>query len=366
MKDEEQHIDYDLLGKYLSGECSEEEAKSVETWRSSSKSNQDEFDRLARLWREADSLVGHTPAPVNLDTAWDKLHGRLFGDEVVTDKSDKEEKTGVVEDDISKREKEIEIPVRTPGRETKVRHLSYYLSRIAAVLAVGLLVYSFFIMTGGDPEQVVVLAENDITITDLPDDTKVTLNENTKITYPEKFNSEERAVELTGEAYFEVERNEEKPFVVRAHNAVVRVLGTSFNVRAIEEETEISVTVEEGKVRLSDEEDVAFVILEKNEKGIFNRSTGHIEKYEKSEGGEMFWRSRTVMFRDTELSTVFETLEKLYDTEILAKNEDILSCMLSAKFQDMDLEEILDKIAINFNLTIEKNNNTFEISGDGC
>ena len=47
MKDEEQHIDYDLLGKYLSGECSEEEARSVETWRSSSKTNQDEFDRLS-------------------------------------------------------------------------------------------------------------------------------------------------------------------------------------------------------------------------------------------------------------------------------------------------------------------------------
>jgi ferric-dicitrate binding protein FerR (iron transport regulator) len=335
MKDEEQHIDYDLLGKYLSGECTEEEARSVEAWRSSSKTNQDEFDRLTR-------------------------------DEVVTDKSDIEEKLGVAEEDISTQEGETEIPIRTSGGETKVRQLSYYLSRIAAVLVVGFLVYAVFFMSGGDSEQVVVLAENDITITDLPDDTKVTLNENTKITYPEKFKSEERAVELTGEAYFEVERDEEKPFVVRAHNAVVRVLGTSFNIRALEEETEVSVTVEEGKVRLSDEEDVAFVVLGKNEKGIFNRSTGHIEKYEKSEGDEMFWRSRTVMFRDTELSTVFEILEKLYDTEILAKNEDILLCMLSAKFQDMNIEEILDKIAINFNLTIEKNKNTFEISGDGC
>ncbi len=366
MKDEERHIDYDLLGKYLSGECSKEEARSVETWRSSSKTNQDEFDRLARLWREADSLVGNNPAPVNLDAAWDRLHGRLFGDQEKPDKSTIEDTASNAEEDISLKGEDMETPGMAPVRETKVRSLYYYASRIAAVLVVGFLVYAVFFMTGGDLEQVVVLAENDITTTDLPDDTKVTLNENAKITYPEKFKSEERAVELIGEAYFEVERDEEKPFVVHAHNAMVRVLGTSFNVRAVEEETEISVTVEEGKVRLSDEEDVAFVILEKNEKGIFNRSTGHIEKYEKSEGGEMFWRSRTVMFRDTELSTVFDTLEKLYDTEILAKNEEILSCMLSAKFQDMDIEEILDKIAINFNLTIEKNNNTFEISGDGC
>ena len=366
MKDEEQHIDYDLLGKYLSGECSEEEARSVETWRSSSKTNQEEFDRLARLWREADSLIGHTSAPVNLDAAWDRLQGRLFGDEVKSEKSGIEETRKTAKEDILPKEEETETTVRTLDRETRVRPLSYYLSRIAAVLVVGLLVYSIFLMTSGDPEQVVVLAENDITVADLPDDTKVTLNENTKISYPEKFKSEERAVELSGEAYFEVERDEEKPFIVHAHNAMVRVLGTSFNVRAIEEETEISVTVEEGKVRLSDEEDVAFVVLEQNEKGIFNRSTGHIEKYEKSKGGELLWRPRTVMFRDTELSTVFDTLEKLYDTEIQVKNEDILLCMLSAKFEDNDIEEILDKIAISFNLTIEKNNTTFEISGEGC
>ena len=366
MKDEEQHIDYDLLGKYLSGESSTEETKAVESWKSSSKANHEEFDRIAMLWRKADSLVGHVSAPVNIDAAWDKLQGRIFGDEEIQDISIPGKESDAAAKDIIGKKEEQEVPVRTIAKEPKVRSLYYYASRIAAVFVVGFLIYAVFFMSGGEPDQVEVFAENEIIITDLPDETKVTLNENSKIVYQDKFKSEERAVDLTGEAFFEVERDEEKPFVVRAHNAVVRVLGTSFNVRAIEEEKEISVTVEDGKVRLSDEEDIAFVILERNEKGIFNRETGHIEKYEKSEGGEMFWRSRTVMFRDTELSTVFDTLEKLYDTGISTKNKDILSCMLSAKFQDMSIEEILDKIAINFNLTIEKNDNTFEISGDGC
>jgi ferric-dicitrate binding protein FerR (iron transport regulator) len=117
---------------------------------------------------------------------------------------------------------------------------------------------------------------------------------------------------------------------------------------------------------LSDEEDVAYVILERNEKGILNRETGHIEKYEKAKGNEMFWKSRTLMFRDTELSAVFITLERLYEKKITIKNDKILSCVLTGKFEDMDLEEILDKIAISFNLTVLKNNDTFEISGDGC
>jgi ferric-dicitrate binding protein FerR (iron transport regulator) len=72
------------------------------------------------------------------------------------------------------------------------------------------------------------------------------------------------------------------------------------------------------------------------------------------------------MVRDKKLSTVFSTLELLYEAEIIIKNEDILSCKLSGKFQDENIDEILDRIAVIFNLTILKNNNTFEISGDGC
>lgn len=363
MKDEEQHIDYDLLGKYLAGETSADENEKVEAWKASSPENVAEFERLSALWHEADALIGRTPAIVNTDEAWNKLQDRLFGQDIAPDKISKESPG---DERPADKVVDQQIPGPPMGKTTQTRSLYYYAGRIAAVLVVGFLIYTIFFRGGGEPDLVEVVADNAVTETALPDNTKVTLNEQSTIVYPEKFKSGERTVELKGEAFFEVERDEKKPFVVRAHNALVRVLGTSFNVRAIQEETEISVTVDEGKVRLSDEDDVAFVILERNEKGVFNRNTGHIEKYEKPEGDEMMWRPRTVMFRDTRLSTVFDTLEKLYDTRIITQNEDILSCELTAKFQDISVQEILDKIAIIFNLTIEEKNNTFEISGDGC
>jgi ferric-dicitrate binding protein FerR (iron transport regulator) len=368
MNDEGKHIDYDLLGKYLSGETSSEEAKLLEAWRDASKENTAEFERLKKLWIEAESLTGNTPAPVNTDAAWDVLHGRLFGEDEKPIMERYPDETGK-----ERSEKETELRPEEKDRlaepspdKAKVSNLYYYTTRIAAVLVVGFIVYAILFMRDGQPEQIEVIAENTIKTTELPDNTMITLNEKSRITYPEDFKSKERAVELKGEAFFEVKPVEDKPFVVHVHNAVVRVLGTSFNVRAIEEESEITVTVEEGKVKLSDLDDIAFVELAGNEKGIFYRETGHIEKYQRETGREMLWRPRTVMFRDTELSIVFNTLERLFDTEIIIENEKILSCELNGKYQDQSIDEILGLIAEIFNLTVQKNNNTFEISGDGC
>jgi ferric-dicitrate binding protein FerR (iron transport regulator) len=368
MKDGEQHIDFVLISKYLSGESSQSEAKIIEDWRDSSKDNAAEFDRLARLWQEAVSLTSTTPASVNTDAAWNLLHGRIFGDEAVSETKQPESDSihTLHPEDVKKGPEKKDTSTGSGYTESKTRTLYFYTTRIAAVIVIGILIYAVFFTRGGHPDLIEVVTDNVITVTDLPDETKITLNENSRISYPEKFKAKDREVELTGEAFFEVNRNDEKPFVIYAQNAIIRVLGTSFNVRAVESESEVSVTVEQGKVRLSDEEDVAYVVLERNEKGIFNRNTGHIEKYERAEGSELFWRSRTLMFRDTELSAVFRTLERLYEMKIIIKNEKILSCVLTGKFQDMEIEEILEKIAINFNLTILKYNNTFEISGDGC
>jgi len=342
MRDDRKHIDYILISKYLSGNASQKEILLVETWCNSSKENQMEYEQLKQLWEEADTPVLTTPAPVNTKNAWNKLQQRIAEDEG-------EEATGQVR--------------LLPSYN---HNLYYFIPRVAAVFLIGVIIYSLFILFQGPPDQLEVISENTIKEASLPDKTTITLNEQTVVSYPERFTSDTREVSLKGEAFFEVRPLKKKPFIIYAHNAVVRVLGTSFNVRAIEQEPEITVTVAEGKVRLSDEDDIAYLILEKDEKGIFNKETGHIEKYELTDGSDAFWKTKTLMFRDTELSIVFKTLENVFDTEIEITDSEILSCVLTGKFQDMDVEDILDKIALNFNLTIIRNNNTFEISGNGC
>jgi ferric-dicitrate binding protein FerR (iron transport regulator) len=147
---------------------------------------------------------------------------------------------------------------------------------------------------------------------------------------------------------------------------MIEVLGTSFNVRALENETEVTVTVQKGKVMLADKEDIAYVVLEPHEKGILNRETGHIEKYFSPDESEMFWKTRTLIFRDTPLSSVFKTLEKVYEVKIIILNEAVKTCLLTAKFQDQNIDEILANIAINFGFTVQKKESSFVISGEGC
>ena len=78
MKDEGKHIDYDLISKYLSGETSPEEDQLIESWKGSSGDNLNEFERLSRLWKEAESMISHSSARVDTEAAWNRLQGRLF------------------------------------------------------------------------------------------------------------------------------------------------------------------------------------------------------------------------------------------------------------------------------------------------
>ena len=340
MRENNEHIDFDLISKYLSGEASLEEIDAIDEWRESKAENQLEFDRMVVIWEEAQPWSKKDLAAVNTDAAWLSLHNRI-------------------------RSQDSE-PGTTAEPSENVRSLFYYVARIAAVLIIGFVVYGIYKLQFDEPDQKELIAANTVIETKLSDETRITLNENSKITYPEKFREKTREVALNGEAFFEVKSEEEKPFIIHVEKAQIQVMGTSFNVRAMQEERDISVTVQEGKVRLADEEDIAFVVLGPNEKGILDKETGNIEKYSKMDGSEMFWKTKTLIFRDTRLETVFETLERVYEIDIDVSENKIFNCELTAKFQDVSIEEILDNIALNFNLTIIKEDQTFKIEGDGC
>ena len=343
MKETNNDIDYVLIGKYLDGESSASETRKIERWINDSDANRAEYNRIRKLWDQAGPGLSDFKAPVNTDKAWGKLHDRM---------------TNIGQSP----------QIASDGAKSRARsrNVTYYLLRIAAVIVVVVGMYTLYNQLIRQPGRIDVVAVNEICETTLPDQTAITLNENSKLTYPERFIKEKRVVELKGEAFFEVKRNINKPFVIEVPDALIEVLGTSFNVRALETEPEVTVTVQDGKVMLSDKEDIAYVVLEAHEKGILNRETGHIEKYVSTDESEMFWKTRTLIFRETRLSSVFNTLEKVYKVKIIIQNEVVKECLLTAKFQDQDIDEILANIAVNFGLTIQKEDSSYEISGDGC
>lgn len=153
---------------------------------------------------------------------------------------------------------------KLPGSERASRPtLLFYTYRIAAVLVVGLLLAVSWVYVGRIMGFDSIVAENVPVEVILEDGTDVLLNRHSSLRYAKSFNKEERKVYLSGEAWFDVARDTTMPFVVDAGAALVRVLGTSFNVNAYKQNPTVEITVESGLVALSAKEDEKDLIVMK-------------------------------------------------------------------------------------------------------
>ena len=228
--------------------------------------------------------------------------------------------------------------------EKKGKGPLFYIIRIAAAVLIGAIVYTINLLVYQQRKTIEFVAESGTGVTEtvLPDGSEIAINESSRLTYPKKFVKTERKVILEGEAFFEVKRDEEKPFRVEANDVLITVLGTSFNVRAIQEEKIVEVWVETGKVMVTNPGRTESIILINGEKGIYNRELDKLEKIIESEPNTLFWKTKTLIFRKTPLNRVFQTLERVYSVTIKVDNQKILNCRLTGRFKNQSIDESLD------------------------
>ena len=219
----------ELLVKYLAGEASADERLEAEAWMEASATNKAYFEHFKLLWDESLKLA-HTSA-VDEEIAWARLRERIHQEYVAVEK---------------------------PKR-------SYEWLKVAAVIllasAVALLGPYFFnhhrdpvrfTSAGSDPHLPRLLKSvtgNTVRTDTLPDGSEITLNKYSGISYPASFAGHLRNVQLSGEAFFKVTHNPDKPFVVKVNDLLVTVLGTSFNIKSTRAETEV--IVESGVVSVT-------------------------------------------------------------------------------------------------------------------
>jgi transmembrane sensor len=343
MSDRNENMDSGLVAKYLAGEANQEERFVVEAWISASAENQKEFLRFRKLWETSATEFNVVPADVNTDNAWGTIKKRIS-----TVNNFPQGDTG--------------------QKKSKTIMHSIYRYAVSVAAAVILLVIGYILIFRqfSGQEKLEVVAVQKVRTSILPDSSYITLNLNSNISYPKKFKSGRREVTLSGEAYFNVKHIDDQPFVVIMKDACVHVLGTEFNIRNVAGEPEVTVTVTSGRVKFSDKDDISFVYLGQNEKGVLHRDSGLIEKFSDTDENELFWKTRTLLFRDTKLSVVFKTIEKIFKVNILVNNDSILDCKLTGKFTNASAEEILNKISLSFDLNVQKDNNNFNVDGNGC
>lgn len=201
----------------------------------------------------------------------------------------------------------------------------------------------------------------------LPDGSKVWLNPNTHIKYPSEFAQDRREVELNGEAYFSVERDPNRKFIVHSveDQVTIEVLGTDFNVDAYKDNGFVSATLISGSIRLSyvnAEKEKRCLLMRPEDKVIYDRVQKSVDMCKTDVERDISWRDGTILLRDTPLDEVLWTLSKCFNVEFEVRGDHLRSCSFTGVFKNMRLDRILEhfKIASHINYSIEQ-----EVGGNG-
>lgn len=148
----------------------------------------------------------------------------------------------------------------------------------------------------------------------LSDGTKVWLNAASSITYPVAFTGKERHVTLTGEAYFEVAKNKDKPFYVSANNVQIRVLGTHFDIAAYNDDDEMTTTLLEGSVQISKNKILS--LLKPGEKAVVDHTSDNIVVSVANIENTMAWKNGYFIFDDDNITNIMKKVSRWYDVSV--------------------------------------------------
>ncbi|MFN8254341.1 MAG: FecR family protein [Bacteroidales bacterium] len=225
----------------------------------------------------------------------------------------------------------------------------------------------------------------------LPDGTIVNLNAGSKLTYPAEFGKTSRIVELEGEGFFDVTKNAAKPFFVKTKDIVIKVLGTTFNVKSYANDKTTETTLLTGKIeifnnienKLPKQDDKPIAVLKPLEKAVIpNQNTLFRDQSLEAQNAKhqvalqnkievvsqpnaqlrTEWRNEKLIFANDKLSDILVILERWYDVEIKINYKEIEQIRFSGKFDKESIAEVLDVLSMieKFSYKIEKNKVTID------
>ncbi|GJM29166.1 MAG: anti-sigma factor [Cyclobacteriaceae bacterium] len=323
-------IDYHLLAAYLNGTASSKEQNKVEQWIQSSKENQQQFQDIRKIWQKSGGL--RNDPTVDINQSW----GRF----------------------VSLKEQS----------EAQSRRIIWrnWIGRAAAVL---LLVTGFTLVIWNYRSQTSwqEVSSQSAMVSDmlLPDGTRVWLNKYSQLSYPDNFGVSQRKVHLTGEGYFEVVKDSERPFLIEAGETEIRVLGTSFNVRRSDSQTEV--LVNSGTVAFYDLENSSEkVILQPQDIGIYHLTDDRLIKSRNHDPNYQSWKTGRLVFEEMTLADVLKALERHYHQRILLDNPSMAACRVNTRFDNPSLTEVLEEVCLLLGYSYQIDSDGYLIKGSGC
>lgn len=302
--------------KFLKGHSTDEESQVIQAWIEQSLENEQEFEKLKSIWTSYEDRSDNFQP--DLGEAWDKIEQRVNSESKFT--------------------------------------ISPWLYRIAAMLVLGFGI-TYLMIDGNDEtlanvsnvEAIEVIAQNEMREVNLPDGSIVSLNKGASISYDSDFGGKDRRVQLQGEAFFDIQRDESKPFIISTQSTTTEVLGTSFSVNPTNES--VIVTVVSGRVSFEGSDNG--VILTKGEKGNYSALTNSVSESVNDDPNFLSWKTKQLLFEDAPFATVARDLERHYGIEFVTENSSVRR--LTASFDDQTLEEVIEVISATLDIAIEQN-----------
>ena len=319
----------DLIAKVLADEATADEQTAVESWLDAAPDNRKYFEDLKRIWFESGDAV--ESLAVNTDAAWQQVHQRIH----------------------------------EPPKRLTVKWLST--GNIMKIAAVALILFAAiqFFDSGSTLKNKEITATAAVIQDTLSDGSVVSLNKKSSLTTV--FSKKERRVKMSGEAFFDVAHDTEKPFVIEVKTLEIKVVGTSFNVDNLSETGKIIVVVETGKVLLRGANG-AEIYVEKGDKAIYDVATGQFEKVKNTDRNVTAYKTNILGFEKTTLKDAVKQINQLFDAQIEIISPAIENCPITSTYargDDLDFyfKEIIGE---SINLKVQKIGDKMVLSGTGC
>ncbi len=202
----------------------------------------------------------------------------------------------------------------------------------------------------------------------LQDGSRVWLNADTRLEYAKDFQSKAtRDVYLIGEAFFDVVEDKNRPFIVHTKDVEIKVLGTSFNVKAYSKEAKVETTLVKGKVSIEHQNDDDEITLIPNQRAVYVKEAGKVV-VENNIETETYtsWKSGILTFDDQPFNEIIPVLERWFNVTIHTENAASLECRFTAKINNKTLEEVLELFKTSDTISYDIDGSEVHIYGNFC
>ncbi len=304
---------WENITAYLSGDLSDAEKNDIENWADGQDGKEllMEMDRKMKTVEKASFMYNE-----KTDLAWDKLNTRI-----------QEEKPEM-------------------SFFFNPRNFIGIAASIIVLLSVGFGIFKFL---QNDLQMNSLQTALNQSQVELSDGTVVYLNGNSSLDYPTEFSGEMRSVKLNGEAFFDVKPDKQHPFVIETNNARIQVLGTSFNVKALDSQDDVEVLVTSGKVSFQDiQNPEQELILEKGD--FASLSNNEMQNINRRDENYLAWQTKFLNFNNTPLREVVKTLNRAYAVKIDLADDKLGELPLTSKYNQLSVDALLDAMCLTFGL----------------